>query len=188
MQERGKASADRSVAGLTTEIVSAYVSHNTISTTDIGRLIVDIAGELQALGEEKQAVLEKPQPAVPVRRSVSTDHLVCLVCGKKQRLLKRHLATEHDLTPDAYRQLFDLKADYPMAAPSYAEMRREFALKIGLGRPKKPEPKKRAASKNAAASKRGSPERLATRKAEASKPRRTRAKATTTPPAQAETG
>jgi predicted transcriptional regulator len=82
-------------------------------------------------------MLKKPEPAVPVRRSVRPDHLVCLVCGKKQKLLKRHLAVEHELTPDQYRETFGLKSDYPMAAPNYAQQRRELAVKIGLGRPKK---------------------------------------------------
>jgi predicted transcriptional regulator len=73
-----------------------------------------------------------------MRRSVRPDHLVCLICGKKQKLLKRHLAVEHELTPNQYREPFGLKPDYPMAAPNYAERRRELALEIGLGRPKKP--------------------------------------------------
>ena len=71
-----------------------------------------------------------PEPAVPVRRSVQPDHLVCLVCGKKQKLLKRHLAAEHELTPDEYRQRFGLQPDYPMMAPNYANQRRELALSI----------------------------------------------------------
>jgi predicted transcriptional regulator len=73
-----------------------------------------------------------------VRRSVQPDHLVCLICGRKQKLLKRRLAVEHELTPNQYRERFDLKPDYPMAAPNYAQQRRELALSIGLGRPKKP--------------------------------------------------
>jgi predicted transcriptional regulator len=115
------------------------VSHNTISTTDLGRLIAEIARQLRALGDEQQAPApEKPAPAVSVRRSIGRYHLICLACGKKQRMLKRHLATDHDLTPDAYRARFGLKPDYPMVASSYAEARRELALKIGLGRPTKP--------------------------------------------------
>jgi predicted transcriptional regulator len=82
--------------------------------------------------------VEKPEPVVSVRRSVRADHLVCLICGKKQKLLKRHLAVEHELTPNQYRETFGLKPDYPMAAPNYTEQRRELALSIGLGRPKKP--------------------------------------------------
>jgi predicted transcriptional regulator len=80
---------------------------------------------------------ENPEPAVPVRRSIRPDSLVCLVCRKPEKLLKRHLGAAHGLTPTQYRERFDLKPDYPMAAPSYTERRRELALRIGLGRPKK---------------------------------------------------
>jgi predicted transcriptional regulator len=102
-------------------------------------LITEIARELRAVGKEQQGPApEKLAPAVSVRRSIFRDHLVCLACSKEQRMLKRHLANEHDLTPDAYRAMFGLKPDYPMVAPSYAEARRELAMKIGLGRPTKP--------------------------------------------------
>ena len=127
------------VAELTTEIVAAYVSSHTIQMLDIPHLISAVGAELASLGvESKASVLEKPEPAVSVRRSVRPDHLVCLICGKKQKLLKRHLAVEHELTPNQYRETFGLKSDYPMAAPNYAQQRRELALSIGLGRPKKP--------------------------------------------------
>ncbi len=139
MQNDEKPQAEQSLAGLTAQVASAYVSNNTISTADVGRLIAEIARQLRVLGEEQQAAApEKLAPAVSVRRSIGRDHLVCLACGKKQRMLKRHLATKHDLTPDAYREMFSLKPDYPMAAPSYSAGRRELALKIGLGRPTKP--------------------------------------------------
>jgi predicted transcriptional regulator len=82
-------------------------------------------------------------PAVSGRRSVRPDHLVCLICGKKQKLLRRHLAVEHELTPNQYRETFGLKSDYPMAAPNYTRQRRELALSVGLGRPKKPAPRAR---------------------------------------------
>ncbi len=88
--------------------------------------------------DQRAPAPEKLAPAVSVRRSIGRDHLVCLACGKKQGMLKRHLASEHDLTPNAYREMFRLKPDYPIVAPSYAEARRELALKIGLGRPTKP--------------------------------------------------
>jgi predicted transcriptional regulator len=78
-----------------------------------------------------------------VRRSVRPDYLVCLICGRKQKLLKRHLAVEHELTRNQYRETFGLKSDYPMAAPNYAQQRREFAVKIGLERPKKPARRRR---------------------------------------------
>jgi predicted transcriptional regulator len=115
-------------------------------------LIAEIARQLRALGEEQQApASEKSVPAVSVRRSIGRDHLVCLACGKKQRMLKRHLASEHELTPNAYREMFNLKPGYPMVAPSYAEARRELALKIGLGRPTKPTKKATSAPREPAA-------------------------------------
>jgi predicted transcriptional regulator len=85
-------------------------------------------------------------PAVPVRRSIQRDHLLCLVCGKPQKVLKRHLAVQHDLTPAQYRERFGLKPDYPMASPSYVQRRREVALQTGLGRPKQPARRRRKMS------------------------------------------
>ena len=126
------------VAELTTEIVAAYVSSHTIRVLDVPDLIKAVGTGSVTLGRGAEpTVLETTQPAVSVRRSVRPDHLVCLICGKKQKLLKRHLAVEHELTPNQYRETFGLKSDYPMAAPNYAQQRREFAVKIGLGRPKK---------------------------------------------------
>ena len=152
MQNDEKLQAEQSLASLTAQVASAYVSNNTIATADVGRLIAEIARQLRAVGEDQQdPAPEKRAPAVSVRRSIGRDHLVCLACGKKQRMLKRHLAREHDLTPNAYREMFDLKPDYPMVAPSYAEARRELALKIGLGRPPKPTKKATPAPKAAAA-------------------------------------
>ena len=128
-----------SLAEMTVEIVSAYVAHNQVAASDLPKVINTVVGGLRTLGREPQAAVpSKPEPAVPVRRSVRPDHLVCLLCGKKQKLLKRHLAVEHELTPNQYRDTFGLKPDYPMAAPNYTEKRRELALSIGLGRPKKP--------------------------------------------------
>jgi predicted transcriptional regulator len=127
------------LAELTAEIVSAYVSSSQITPSDLGTLVSAVAGELRNVGTRlEQPAESKIEPAVPVRRSIGRDHLVCLVCGKKQKLLKRHVAVEHGLTPSQYRELFDLKPDYPMTAPSYTEKRRQLALQIGLGQPKKP--------------------------------------------------
>ena len=103
------------------------------------RLITAVAGQLSRIGTAPEPVeAEKPKPAVPIRRSIQRDHLLCLVCGKPQKVLKRHLAVQHELTPAQYRERFGLKPDYPMAAPNYAQQRREVALRTGLGRPKKP--------------------------------------------------
>ena len=144
-----------SLAPLTTEIVSAYVSHNQIAIAELADLISAVAGQLGRIGPAPgQPAEAQPAPAVPVRRSVQPDHLVCLVCGKKQKVLKRHLAVEHGLTPDQYRRTFDLGPDYPMAAPDYTQRRREFALQIGLGGPKKPARKERKLT-----ARRGTPQR-----------------------------
>ena len=135
------------IAELTTEIVAAYVSHHKIGVPDLSNVIKAVAAEIAALGTKPQPPApERPEPAVSVRRSVRPDHLVCLVCGKKQKLMKRHLAVEHELTPDQYRESFGLKPDYPMAAPNYAQQRRELALKIGLGRPRKQRRGRRSAA------------------------------------------
>jgi predicted transcriptional regulator len=127
-----------SLAVMTAEIVSAYVAHNQIATPDLVTLVGAVAAELRNVGKRAEQPAEtKSEPAVPVRRSIGSDHLVCLVCGKRHKLLKRHLALEHGLTPTEYRDSFGLKPDYPMTAPSYAEQRRGLALKIGLGSRKK---------------------------------------------------
>ena len=108
-----------------------------------------MAGKLATLGaEQAEAAPAKPQPVVNVRRSIGRDHITCLICGKKQKLLKRHLAAAHGLTPAEYRDMFALKSDYPMTAPSYVEMRSEIARRTGLGRPKKA-PARRAKAKRA---------------------------------------
>ena len=132
------------VAELTVKIVSAYLSNNAIAVSDLPGLITTVAGQLSKVNAKPAPVPEeRPEPAVSVRRSLRADHLICLVCGKPQKTLKRHLAVQHRSTPAQYRERFDLKPDYPMAAPNYAQQRREFALRAGLGRPKKPAPRGR---------------------------------------------
>jgi predicted transcriptional regulator len=130
--ERQKQEGPQSVAKLTTEIVVAYVTRNTIAPTDLDDLIGAVARALGAIGREDPEPAQ-PEPAVPVRRSIRDDHLVCLVCGKQQKTLRRHLHTAHQLAPDAYREQFGLKPDYPMAAPSYSRQRSEAAKRVGLG-------------------------------------------------------
>jgi predicted transcriptional regulator len=145
-EERGQDPPDRpSVAKLTTEIVAAYVAHHSLAAADVARLIETVGRQLGAVGREQPGAA-KPEPAVPVRRSIHPDHLTCLVCGKDHKMLKRHLAAEHGLTPADYRDRFGLKPDYPMVAPSYSRQRAELAHKIGLGRlRKKPARRGRAA-------------------------------------------
>jgi predicted transcriptional regulator len=134
-----ESSEPATLAEVTAEIVSAYVSNNKIAPTDLAMLISTVARELVKVGTPVELPAgEKPGPAVSVRRSIQPNHLICLVCGKPQKVLKRHLAVQHDLTPAQYRERFELKPDYPMAAPNYVQQRREVALRTGLGRPKKP--------------------------------------------------
>ena len=150
----GDPAKSASTAELTAEIVSAYVSNNEIALSDVAALITAVAGQLSRIGTAPEPVeVEKPEPAVPIRRSIQRDHLLCLVCGKPQKVLKRHLAVRHDLTPAQYRERFGLKPDYPMAAPSYVQRRREVALQTGLGRLKKParRPRKKSTAKSSPA-------------------------------------
>jgi predicted transcriptional regulator len=117
---------------LTTEIVSAHVSNNTLAVTDLPQLIQDVYRTLSAVGTGGAAG-ERPQPAVPVKKSVTPDYIICLEDGKKLKMLKRHLKTAYDMTPDEYRERWSLPRDYPMVAPNYAKHRSSLAKKIGLG-------------------------------------------------------
>lgn len=120
---------------LTADIVSAHVSNNNVPISDVPTLVQRVHEALASLGSGEPPVEEaRKTPAVSVRASVKPEYLVCLECGRKQRTLKRHLMTAHNATPAQYRADFGLPASYPMAAPNYAEMRRDMAKKIGLGR------------------------------------------------------
>ena len=124
------------LAACTTEIVAAFVSANTVANTDLPHLIDTVARNLSTLSVEVEPEPEKPKPIVSIKQSVKNDRLICLLCGKSGSMLKRHLHTAHELTPDEYRQMFRLGSDYPMAAPDYAEKRSKLAKKIGLGQMK----------------------------------------------------
>jgi predicted transcriptional regulator len=119
---------------LTSDIVAAHVSNNNVPLEDLPTLITNVFGALAGLGSVEPIAEERPEPAVSVRASVKPDYIVCLEDGKKLKMLKRHLMTHYNMTPDDYRQRWNLPADYPMVAPNYAEKRRELAKKIGLGR------------------------------------------------------
>ena len=119
---------------LTSDIVAAHVSNNNVDVEEVSELITSIYGALASLGHEGDEEEPRPDPAVSIRASVKRDHVVCLEDGKKMKMLKRHLMTEHGMTPDEYRARWDLPSDYPMVAPEYAETRRVLAKKIGLGR------------------------------------------------------
>ncbi len=126
------ASAAPNVLGLTAQIVSAHVSNNPVSPDILPTLIQDVYRTLANVGREPPQP-DKPQPAVPVKKSVFPDHIVCLEDGKQLKMLKRHLKTAFNLTPDQYRERWGLGSDYPMVAPNYANHRSSLAKKIGLG-------------------------------------------------------
>lgn len=117
---------------LTADIVAAHVSNNSVAVSDLPVLINSIHEALQKIGEA-QSEQAAPEPAVPVRNSVKKDYIVCLEDGKKLKMLRRHLMTHYDMTPEDYRTKWNLPADYPMVAPSYAEQRSKLAKEIGLG-------------------------------------------------------
>ncbi len=118
---------------LTTDIVSAHVSNNDVPVAELPQLIHQVFGALAQLGGIAPSSHEKPTPAVPIKKSITPDYIVCLEDGKKLKMLKRHIKTRYNLTPDEYRERWGLGADYPMVAPNYAAQRSELAKKIGLG-------------------------------------------------------
>ncbi len=120
---------------MTADIVSAYVSNNSIASAQIPELISTIFNSLDVLREDETIEEEEPlKPAVPIRKSIGDDYIICLEDGKKLKMLKRHLRTTYNLTPEEYRAKWGLPSDYPMVAPDYAKQRSQFAKKIGLGR------------------------------------------------------
>ena len=122
------------VIEMTAEIVAAYVENNTISTTDLPGLIQSVHRALSGISTGAETVEVAPkEPAVPVRRSITPDHLVCLEDGRKFKSLKRHLRTKYNMSPEDYRAKWGLAKDYPMVAPNYAKARSELAKQMGLG-------------------------------------------------------
>jgi predicted transcriptional regulator len=127
--------ADEELLRMTADVVAAYVSNNTLPTTQLAEVINAVYNSLKSLeGQSAEPQPEPLKPAVPIRKSVTPDYLICLEDGKKLKMLKRHLRSTYSMTPDEYRTKWGLPADYPMVAPNYAEQRSEFAKKIGLGR------------------------------------------------------
>lgn len=124
------------ILGLTTEIVASYLSNNPVDERSIPGMIEQIYHTLSNLGGAASGapVKERPAPAVPVKKSVHPDYIVCLEDGKKMKMLRRHLKTAYDMTPEAYRERWGLPTDYPMTAPNYAKQRSKLAKDIGLGR------------------------------------------------------
>jgi predicted transcriptional regulator len=120
------------VLGLTAQIVSAHVSNNSVTMDALPSLIQEVYKTLAGVGKEPTQP-ERPQPAVPIKKSVFADHIVCLEDGKKLKMLKRHLKTAYNMTPEQYRERWSLPPEYPMVAPNYARHRSSLAKKIGLG-------------------------------------------------------
>jgi predicted transcriptional regulator len=117
---------------LTTDIVAAHVANTQVPASDLPHLIQEVYNTLLTIGEPS-ALPERPKPAVPVKKSVFPDYIVCLEDGKKLKMLKRHLKTAYNMTPDEYRERWSLPPDYPMVAPNYAQRRSHLAKEIGLG-------------------------------------------------------
>ena len=131
-QNNGNAASTLEMAA---NIVSAYVGHNALPASEIPELIQTVFRSLSEAGNAlESAPKAAPKPPVPIRRSITDDYLICLEDGKKLKMLKRHLRTNYNMSPEEYREKWGLPPDYPMVAPTYAKQRSEFAKKIGLGR------------------------------------------------------
>ena len=118
----------------TVEIVASFLGNNAVQTSELPALIGDVHGALERLNTKAPAAAaEPPKPAVPIKRSIQSDYLVCLNDGKRFRSLKRHIKSKYDMTPDDYRAFWNLPADYPMVAPGYARERSQLAKAMGLG-------------------------------------------------------
>ena len=127
--------ADNDLIDLSADIVCAYVSHNALSVTDLPKLIADVHAALRGLGTSAVVEpIEELKPAVPVKKSIAADFIICLEDGKKFKSLKRHLRTHYNLSPEEYREKWGLPSDYPMVAPNYSATRSRLAKDNGLGR------------------------------------------------------
>jgi len=127
-------SGESSYIQLTANIVSAYVSNNTVTSAEIPNLISQVYSALMRVSSGQVATPAEPlKPAVPVKRSITAEYIVCLEDGKKFKSLKRHLRTQYDITPEQYREKWALPPDYPMVAPNYAAARSQLAKQMGLG-------------------------------------------------------
>jgi predicted transcriptional regulator len=133
------AQSESEILSLTAQIVSAHVRHNPLQADALPALIRSVHSTLANIGATLPAPAEKPQPSVPVKRSVFPDYIICLEDGKRLKMLKRHLQTAYNMTPDQYRERWGLPHDYPMVAPKYAAHRSTLAKSIGLGRKAAPE-------------------------------------------------
>ena len=139
MSEVQQGPSQQLLVELTADIVSAYVSNHMVQVSDLTTLIADVHQALNSTATPTpvQAVVEKPKPPVPIRKSIEDDYLICLEDGQKFKSLKRHLMTHYNMTPEEYREKWGLPTDYPMVAPAYAEARSRLAKEMGLGQRRK---------------------------------------------------
>ena len=135
MTAPAETSVNLDLVEFSSEIVAAYVSNNAVTPSDLPKLIAEVHAALKGLSKEETAEpVEEKKPAVPIRKSVTPDYIICLEDGKKFKSLKRHLRTHYNLSPEEYREKWGLPADYPMVAPSYSATRSKLAKANGLGR------------------------------------------------------
>lgn len=168
---------------LTADIVAAHVAHNNVAVGDVTSLIQNVHGALAALGTPDVAPEQKKSPVVSVRASIKPDYIICMECGQKHKMLKRHLLRAHGMSPDQYRADYGLARDYPLVAPNYSEQRRTLAHAIGLGRQRRKGRGSAAVTTAAAAAPKGK-----TRKAPAAKAPAEKAPAAKAPAAKAAAG
>ncbi len=121
------------ILGMATQIVAAYVGHNSVTAADLPALLGTMYQSMIRIGAGGSATETRPEPFVPVKKSITPEFIICLEDGKKLKMLKRHLKTSYNMTPDQYRERWNLGADYPMVAPNYAKQRSKLAKQIGLG-------------------------------------------------------
>ncbi|HUY68083.1 MAG TPA: MucR family transcriptional regulator [Alphaproteobacteria bacterium] len=145
MAEHSPNSPSERLAALTAQIAASYVGRNNVAANDMPQLIATIYQSLAKLGQGGAMADNRPAPAISVKRSVAPDYIVCLEDGKKLKMLKRHLKTSYNLTPEQYRERWNLPADYPMVAPNYAKQRSRLAKQIGLGTASRRTPRQKAA-------------------------------------------
>ena len=119
---------------ITTDIVASFVSNNPLPASGLAELITTVHNTVLTLAADAPVEAPRPDPAVPISKSITPDHIICLEDGRKLKMLKRYLRSRYDLTPEEYRARWGLPADYPMVAPNYAKRRSAFAKEIGLGR------------------------------------------------------
>ncbi len=145
MADQNTSGGNPNLLALTSNIVASHVSNNTVPIADLPQLIQQVYAALSNVGQGSSvAIASRPQPAVPVKKSIAPEYIICLEDGKKLKMLKRHLKTKYNMTPEQYRDRWGLPQDYPMVAPNYAQQRSELAKKIGLGTTKRRRRKRRA--------------------------------------------